>query len=199
MGTAQYGLLALFGSLILCGRGVDANVPGKQNFTGRWEVETRYPGGLFVAGLQLTANGKVDKSALPAPVADQVELSRDYLPPHNQLERDIAAIWQECLRVNRVGRHQNFFDIGGNSLITIQVQSKLAQRLGKEVPVIDLFRFPTISALAEHLAEIAKRLTFQENQARAEMRIAATTNLLQMRQQLRGEGGRGAARPRSGN
>jgi hypothetical protein len=60
-------------------------------------------------------------------------------------------VWQEVLRVERVGLHDNFFDLGGHSLLLMQVQGKLRRLLEREVPIVDLFRHPTVAALGRHL------------------------------------------------
>jgi acyl carrier protein len=69
------------------------------------------------------------------------------------MEHTIARVWSEVLRLEKVGVHDNFFDLGGDSFLSIRVQSELMKVLGREVKVLELFRFPTIRALAEHLAE----------------------------------------------
>lgn len=102
----------------------------------------------FVAlkALPLTASGKVDRRALPA-----------YQPPaapataQTSLERIIARLWEEALHVTNPGARDNFFDIGGNSLLTGQIHTRLCDALGREFPITDLFQHPTISALARHL------------------------------------------------
>jgi amino acid adenylation domain-containing protein len=98
-----------------------------------------------------TPNGKVDRKALPAP-ANTAEGSV-YVAPQNDAERKIAEVWRELLRVDRVGAHDNFFDLGGHSLLIVTLQSKLSAAFGREVRIVDLFRFPTVQALARHLTE----------------------------------------------
>ncbi len=100
----------------------------------------------------LTPNGKVDRSALPAPAGDR-QTDERYTPPRNDLENNIGEIWQELLQVNEVGIHDNFFDLGGHSLLLAQVQSRLRGITRKHLPIVELFRFPTVAALAEFLAE----------------------------------------------
>ncbi len=101
--------------------------------------------------LPLTGSGKVDRAALTSPQsAGDREVS--WRAPRTEIERSIAAIWREVLELERVGGDDNFFDLGGHSLLLVQVQAKLGKVLGREVPMIDLFRFPTVAALAEHLS-----------------------------------------------
>ncbi len=105
-----------------------------------------------LARLPLTPNGKVDRRALPPPEALGAGAGRAHLPPEGELETAIAAVWQEVLRVDRVGREDNFFELGGQSLLAARAHGRLRERLGCELEVIDLFRYPTVAALARHLA-----------------------------------------------
>ncbi len=108
----------------------------------------------FLPALPLTANGKVDRRALaqkeaaPVLVAQAVPTE----PPRTRMERLVAAAWCEVLGVRHVGRHDNFFDLGGHSLLLAQVQEKLRVTLEREIFLLDLFRHPTVDALAQFLA-----------------------------------------------
>ena len=108
---------------------------------------------VFLDALPLTPNGKVNRKALPAPASRRPELDTAYIAPHGRLENSIAVIWQELLHVEKVGWHDNFFDLGGNSLLVVQVQARLRNVLGIELPIVKLFQHPTIHALANHLNE----------------------------------------------
>ncbi|MBX8615752.1 amino acid adenylation domain-containing protein [Pseudomonas cichorii] len=94
----------------------------------------------------LTANGKVDRRALPAPDRDALP-GRDYEAPQGQLETDLAEIWSELLQVDRVGRHDNFFELGGHSLLAVTLIARI-RRLGLEADIRVLFAQPTLAALA---------------------------------------------------
>ena len=102
--------------------------------------------------LPLNASGKVDRAALlksgctPGTCAGQRPQS--WSRRQNQLERDLAMIWQQVLGLERVSIHDNFFDLGGHSLLMAQAHSRLQEHLGREVPIVDLFRYPTIHLLA---------------------------------------------------
>ncbi|MFL6335978.1 MAG: amino acid adenylation domain-containing protein [Pyrinomonadaceae bacterium] len=106
----------------------------------------------FVAldALPLTSNGKLDRGALPASGA--AGTGDGYAPPQNKAERLVAEVWQELLRVEKVGRRHNFFELGGHSLLLVQVRDRLRELFGREVPIIELFRHPTVSSLAEFLS-----------------------------------------------
>jgi amino acid adenylation domain-containing protein len=104
--------------------------------------------------LPLTANGKLDRTALPLQVIPTDDDGNQSLvvAPTGQLEEAVAGIWQEVLGLERAGVRSNFFDLGGHSLALMQVQEKLKTALGRDVPILDLFRHPTIADLARHLA-----------------------------------------------
>jgi amino acid adenylation domain-containing protein len=108
---------------------------------------------VVMDGLPLLPNGKVNRRALPAP--DVRRQSDDgFIAPANDLERSIAAVWKDLLRIERIGIHDNFFDLGGHSLMVIQLHSRLRRKLDREeLTVVDLFMHPTIHALASKLAE----------------------------------------------
>jgi amino acid adenylation domain-containing protein len=101
----------------------------------------------------LTRSGKVDRRSLPAPEAvARTEARSAQAAPQSDVERTIAAAWQEVLGVEEVGLDDNFFDLGGHSLLLARVRSRLAARFPGEVSVVVLFRYPTVRSLAEHLA-----------------------------------------------
>jgi acyl carrier protein len=102
--------------------------------------------------LPLTPNGKLDRRALPAPEAGDAGTLAAYLPPQTEIERTITAVWQQVLGVGQVGLNDNFFDLGGHSLFMIQVQSKLRTALNRNISITDLFKYPSVSALARHLS-----------------------------------------------
>ncbi|HEV58339.1 MAG TPA: non-ribosomal peptide synthetase, partial [Phycisphaerales bacterium] len=104
--------------------------------------------------LPLTPNGKVDRQALPAPaVVDQGAATVTYVSPETELEKSIASVWQASLGVDRIGLNDNFFDLGGHSLMMVQVHSKLSQLIERDFPIVDMFHYPTVSALARHLSQ----------------------------------------------
>ena len=108
---------------------------------------------MFLDALPLTPNGKVNRKALPAPEGQRPELETAYVAPRTELEQTVAGIWRELLRVGQAGLHDNFFDLGGHSLLVVEMQARLRAALGRNVPVVKLFQYPTISALAAFLSE----------------------------------------------
>jgi len=101
--------------------------------------------------IPLNPNGKIDRKCLPEPGDGTLRPAAGYMPPENRVEETIVRIWQEILSLPRIGIHDNFFDIGGNSLNVIRVGRKLKRELGITVPVVDMFRYTTVSKLAAHL------------------------------------------------
>ncbi|MHB1059850.1 MAG: non-ribosomal peptide synthetase, partial [Rhodanobacter sp.] len=104
--------------------------------------------------LPLTANGKLDRRALPAPV---YESTAAFEAPLAGTEQALASLWSELLGVTPVGAHDDFFRLGGHSLLAMRVAAAVAQRLGKEVAVRALFEHPTLRALAAHVDAQAAR------------------------------------------
>jgi amino acid adenylation domain-containing protein len=115
---------------------------------------------VWLESLPLTPNGKLDRRALPVPEGVRPELATAYVAPQSRIERTIASLWQEVLLVEQVGLHDNFFDLGGHSLLLIRVHSKLREVLRKEISMIDMFRYPTVSALARYLGQVASQQPF---------------------------------------
>jgi hypothetical protein len=98
--------------------------------------------------MPLTSHGKVDRRGLPVPDQSRPDQAADFMPPGNDIERQIAAVWQEILQLDKVGIRDNFFDIGGNSLLILQAYQQLQALLPSDCLVVELFKYPTISALA---------------------------------------------------
>ncbi|MDL5368171.1 amino acid adenylation domain-containing protein [Xanthomonas sp. NCPPB 2654] len=105
-----------------------------------------------LAALPLTANGKIDRKALPAPDLASVA-SRDYEAPVGDVEQAIAAIWRELLGLEQVGRHDHFFELGGHSLLAVRLVTRLRAVLDVEVALRDVFEQPTLSQLSALTAQ----------------------------------------------
>jgi amino acid adenylation domain-containing protein/non-ribosomal peptide synthase protein (TIGR01720 family) len=102
--------------------------------------------------LPLTVNGKIDRKALPEPRGIDLGSQGDYEPPSNDLEKKLASIWEQVLGRERIGISDNFFEIGGDSIKSIQIAARLNQE-GYKVKVIDIFQNPTISDLVPFLVK----------------------------------------------
>ena len=106
---------------------------------------------VMLHALPYTPNGKLDYRALPAPEPLRPELDVAYVAPKSEIEQRIATVWQEVLGIEKVGVHDNFFDLGGHSLLLAQVHGILQNILQQEIPIVDLFEHPTINALVEYV------------------------------------------------
>ncbi|MEG4073438.1 amino acid adenylation domain-containing protein [Microcoleus sp. Pol14C2] len=104
-----------------------------------------------VEAMPKTPSGKIDRRALPAPDSQRQEQSQSYAAPQSELELLLAGVWSKLLKLDRVGIHDNFFEIGGNSLMTLQVAVQLRDLLATDLPVVKLFQHPTIAQLANYL------------------------------------------------
>ncbi len=125
----------------------------------RAALRTALPGYMVPAAFvtldafPLTRSGKVDRRALPEPGAARADAAAAFAAPRTEVESTLAEAWKEVLGVDEVGLDDNFFDLGGHSLLLARLRTRLQGRLPRPVSVVDLFRFPTIRSLAEHLAQ----------------------------------------------
>ncbi|MEP7339452.1 MAG: amino acid adenylation domain-containing protein, partial [Acidobacteriota bacterium] len=95
----------------------------------------------------LTSNGKVDRRALPEPEIQSLQSSEDYQPPRTPVEELLASLWSQTLGIERVGSHDNFFEMGGHSLLATKLNSRINKAFGIALPLRDIFEFPTIAQL----------------------------------------------------
>jgi len=105
---------------------------------------------MALTGFSLTPNGKVDRKALPAPDAPAAQ--HEYLAPRNETEEQLARLWADLLGTERVGIHDDFFALGGHSLVAMQLVSRIMQSMQVELPLDALFNAPTIAGLAENIS-----------------------------------------------
>lgn len=105
---------------------------------------------VSMSALPLTKNGKLDRAALSAP--GPVEAQQHYVAPRDEMEQEIAGIWRAVIGVNQVGVHDNFFDLGGNSLLLMKLRSQLSDSIERDIPIVELFTHPTVREQAEHCA-----------------------------------------------
>ena len=99
--------------------------------------------------LPLTANGKVDRNALPTPESGWIRAERIFVPPSNRVEEFIAEVWRELLGVKEASVHDNFFELGGHSLKATRLVSRLRAGFRNEMPLRHIFEYPTIAELAK--------------------------------------------------
>jgi hypothetical protein len=128
---------------------------------------------VILSSFPLTPNGKLDRNALahvtaPAPAAPVAAL-----PQNDNVEAVIAAIWCEALKLPKVSRRDNFFDLGGHSLLMVHVLNRLREAIPKPISMTDMFRFPTVEALAGYLRASDEPAGATDNQLdRAQKRAA---------------------------
>jgi amino acid adenylation domain-containing protein len=132
----------------------------------------------------LSPNGKVDRAALPEPELSRPELAVPYEAPRDRVERTIAEIWTRLLGVDQVGVNDNFFELGGHSLLVAELRSALGSELRRPVTLVELFQFPTVRTLAEHLAGTPG--TAADPMADARGRVAGRREAMAARRQAAG-------------
>jgi acyl carrier protein len=138
---------------------------------------------VFLKALPLTPIGKLNRRALPAPDSLR-QLEQAYVAPQSDVERKITTIWQEALHLAKVGIHDNFFDLGGNSLLMAQINDKLKEVTNRDISMIEMFKFPTISALAGYLSQKnGEPSSFQESDERFDQMKVGRNRLKQQLQQ----------------
>jgi acyl-coenzyme A synthetase/AMP-(fatty) acid ligase/acyl carrier protein len=113
----------------------------------------------FVAldALPLNTNGKVDRALLPAPTAVRVEPSNGQAQAAGSVEEVVSAVWRKLLGLECISVDDNFFDLGGDSILLVEAHGELQQLLGRTFPVTDLFQFPTVRSLGRALEEKAQK------------------------------------------
>ena len=110
-----------------------------------------------LASLPLTATGKINRKALPAPDECALEAQEEFAAPRTPVEALLAQIWSEVLKLQRVGIHDNFFDLGGHSLLATQVISRIRDAFNLEIPLRTVFESPTIDELAVSVSHMREK------------------------------------------
>jgi aryl carrier-like protein len=134
---------------------------------------------VLLDALPLTANGKVDRKALPAPEGEDGATAL-YVAPRNAIEQAICEVWQEALKAEQVGIRDNFFSLGGDSILSIRVVAMLKGR-GILVEIKDIFQHQTIERLAEHAHDRAELIINKMSSDAAEQkaRLVAEGKLIE--------------------
>jgi amino acid adenylation domain-containing protein len=123
--------------------------------------------------LPITSNGKIDRKLLPLPDASPASDKKSYVPPATRMEHIVARIWQALLHIDRPGIQENFFEMGGHSLLLLQMRTMLEQELSRKISITELFRYPTIGSLAKHLHSADENASLNTSYERGEARIRA--------------------------
>jgi amino acid adenylation domain-containing protein len=103
---------------------------------------------VLMEAIPLTPNGKINSQALPSPEWGALDLESAFVPPRTPVEEVIAKIWSELLGVEQIGVHDNFFDLGGHSLLVTQMLSRICNAFQVSLPMHKLFEHPTVGELA---------------------------------------------------
>ncbi len=135
---------------------------------------------VLLEAMPLTANGKLDRKALPAAEVVQAAPER-FVGPQTETEQAIAQIWREVLNHEQIDINSNFFDIGGDSLLLLRANARLRQALDRDLSIVEMFRYPTISSFAGYLNQQPQDDVLSESRSRAQLR----RTLSQQRQQAR--------------
>jgi len=130
----------------------------------------------------LSPAGKVDLEALPPLDTSRPTGAVAYVVPRTELERVIADVWRDVLRVDTISANDNFYDLGGNSLLTAQIQAKLREAIGREVAIVDLFKYPTVAALANAIRQ--EQGEDVDGRGRAEPRASAADPIARAKARL---------------
>lgn len=125
---------------------------------------------VILDAMPLTPNGKIDRKQLPEFLAATSSVATEYIEPKSDLEKMLANLWQETLKVKTVGLKDNFFDLGGHSLLIVQVHQKLKSRLERALSLTDLYRFPTIRSLADYITQDGPDAALEVGVSRASKR-----------------------------
>ncbi len=112
---------------------------------------------MLLDTMPLTANGKLDRQALPAPSEEGALLSQAYVAPATPLEAQLVEIWEQVLRLPRISVKDDFFDLGGHSLLATQLAARIRRLLDVELPLQDLFEAPTVRQLAPRVEAAGRR------------------------------------------
>lgn len=130
-----------------------------------------------LSALPIGINGKVDPQKLPEIDLSQLEVQGELIPPANELEFQLVMIWKQLLGIEQVSCATNFFDLGGHSLLLVQMQQMIAKVCGQYVKLVDLMRFTTIKRLASYLqtSMSTKNNTVFQSQRAKKQRVAFTS------------------------
>lgn len=129
---------------------------------------------VSLTNFPLTPNGKVDRKQLPSPnESEKQSTGGQYAAPEDSVESSIAEIWSALLGQEQVSINDNFFAIGGHSLLAVEVLNQLRQRFSKPIQMTDLFRYTTIKTLAKFMTQGNEQTHLNTSQARADARKAS--------------------------
>ncbi|NJN11976.1 MAG: amino acid adenylation domain-containing protein [Richelia sp. RM1_1_1] len=103
---------------------------------------------MLLESLPLTSNGKIDRRTLPLPNPINLELEKTFVAPRNSIEKLLIETWTEVFKFEKIGIHDNFFDLGGHSFLALQLISKINKKLDINISLNKIFQYPTVAKLA---------------------------------------------------
>ena len=130
---------------------------------------------VLLDALPLTANGKLDRGALPDPGNTRPDLSNSYAPPSTTTQAQLISIWSEVLSLDQIGVHDSFFDLGGHSLAAFRVVSRVIQTFALELPIKALFDAPTVAEMAAIIVQNQAKRVSDEDLAQMLREVEAMT------------------------
>jgi amino acid adenylation domain-containing protein len=131
----------------------DQVIPVLRNLLGDQLPEYMVPSEfVLLEKLPLTPNGKLDRKALPAPEVERPKLGAGRTAPGNPTEKVLAEIWSKALGLEKVGIHDNFFDLGGHSVLLARVQGQISRELAVRISIVEMYQYPTINSLAKRIS-----------------------------------------------
>ncbi|MBW4546344.1 MAG: amino acid adenylation domain-containing protein [Symplocastrum torsivum CPER-KK1] len=129
---------------------------------------------VFLEAMPLTPNGKIDRRALPIPDSARREQEDNFVAPSTPTEEILAAIWAEVLGRQQVGINDNFFELGGHSMLAARLFAQIEKKLGRNLPLANLFQAPTI----KELVSLFNQQDYSSEQKKSTMQLESATNLL---------------------
>jgi len=117
-------------------------------------VPSRY---MIIDELPITKDGKLDRLALPAPDKLRHDLDTEFVAPHTPTDKPLAEIWREVLNIEQIGIHDDFLELGGDSIMAWQIVSRIRKAFNVEIPVRDIFEQPTIAGQASCIDTVLKK------------------------------------------
>ena len=129
---------------------------------------------IALESLPLTPNSKIDRIALPSPQEVQASPEKKFVAPESDLEQKVVELWQNILKVEKVGTNDNFFDLGGHSLLIVRLHAEIKTALDQPVSLTDLYRFPTVRTFVEYLTSSGTAETLKKSTDRAQRRREMT-------------------------
>lgn len=145
---------------------------------------------VFLQEFPLTPNGKIDYRALPVPDHQRPALLAEFAGARTPEEQVLTQIWRDLLGLEQVGIHDNFFDLGGHSLLMMQLYTRVHEHFTRDLLMVDMFKYPTIASLAEYLASEERedqelKATLEQADSRAKLRTQLRLRQDQLRQKQR--------------